>query len=128
MRPAQAGLERAAPGDVGVPRGATVAHSCKAAAFVDPVLEIRRLAGIDRSHLVFRILRAVDVHAVATRRSNHRGDDDLELEPASGIGHNRPAEGRDPEHEQVERAGEQFDDHEAEAGQQPDEIRFHARA
>src|SRR5512135_2714506 len=89
--------------DPRVPGSAAVAHARQARALIDPALEACRLAGVDGRHLPLRVLRAVDVYAIAARRRDGRRDDRLHADALADPGGDRGAERRQREHQQVER-------------------------
>src|SRR6185295_5648268 len=98
-----AGLECFRALDPGVPARAPVAYACETPARVDPTLEARRHASVDRRHLLGAVLRSPDVYSVAARTGDDESDDALDgerLADARGAGR---AERGDAEHEQVER-------------------------
>src|SRR5687768_13842979 len=94
-----------------LPARAAIAHARKPGAGIQPALEARRHAGVDRRHLLCGVPGLVDVHAVAAGRTENRRHEALrgELEPEPG--RQRRAERRDAEHQQVEGAGHELDDH-----------------
>src|SRR5882672_2484176 len=120
-----AGLERFRAFDAGVPARAAIAHAGEAGAGVDPALEAGRHSGVDRRHLPSAVPGAVGVHAVAAGRRNHAGDERLHgKHKAQSRGGGR-AKGRDTEHQQVERSGEELGDDEHQAEHPPCQPSFH---
>src|SRR3954466_6933684 len=80
------GFERDVALDARVPARAAIAHAGEARAGIDPVLEGRRHAGVERRHLLRAVLRAVSVHAVAPGPGDDDGNDDLHGEDLACAG------------------------------------------
>src|SRR3954471_17920355 len=88
-----AGLERLRAVDARVPARAAIAHARKARSRIDPFLEARRHAGVDRRHLPRAVPGPVGVYSVAPGCRNHRRDHDLRAEIEPEIRRRRCAEG-----------------------------------
>ena len=95
-----------------VPARAAIAHPRQARARIEPALEARRHAGIDRWHALAARTGAVDMHAVAARSSEHCGNDALHREGLAVVRCSRGAERRHGEHQEIERTAQELGDDE----------------
>src|SRR3954471_22385161 len=120
------GLERFQALDSGIPARAAVAHPREPRAGIDPGLEARRHAGVDRGHLLGPVLLAIGMYAIAAARGDERREHHLQrkvvAEPCGAGG----AKCGDAEHHQVERPRQQLYDHQREPDDRPDERWIHA--
>src|SRR5258706_3199274 len=108
-----------------VPRSAAVAHARATRALVYPVFEACRLPRIHVRHLPGRVLRAVHVDAVTAESRNRRRDDCLHTKRLAYPGRECRAESRDTEHQQVEGARQQLDDHKPQTQDRPENVFVH---
>src|SRR5262245_39872971 len=111
--------------DASVPARTAVAHPRKPRAYVDPAFETRRHARVDGRHLAGPVLRAVSVHAEAASAGHYREDDRLHAEIPSQPGRRRGAERGQAEHQQIERADQQFGDDQHQPDDRPREGMLH---
>src|SRR5438445_11136873 len=114
-----AGLAGSLARDLRVPERVAVFHACVACTLVDPGFEARRLADVQPPHARGRDRLPVSMHPRDARDGDDCGGDRLPDERAARISDARRHQGRDAEHEQVERAAHQLGDDEDEARDQP---------
>src|SRR5436190_3304256 len=95
-----------------IPRRAAITDARQARALVDPVLEIRRLTGIDLLHLLCRAIDAIDVDPVRAGCGDQPRNDRLDREVVSEVGGGASSECCHAEHQEIERASDQLGDHE----------------
>ena len=124
----RARLGARAGGDPRIPRRAAVLHARRPRARVDPGLEDHGLAEVEE--VVLRASpggagRASGSRATVPTSATAQATDRLRRAAAARPGDGRAGEGAHADHQQVERAGHQLDDHQREAGDDPGEIRFH---
>src|SRR3954467_13541147 len=121
------GLERLGPIDARIPARAAVADAGKPLGRIDPLLEAGRHAGVDGRHLPGAVLRAIEMHAVATHAGHRRRHDNLHGEAQPEPGRPSGAERGDADHQKVERPGEQLCDYQSEPQDRPGQGSIHRR-
>src|SRR5690349_877570 len=120
-------LERFGTLDARVPGRAAVAHAREARTGVEPALEARRHAGVERRHALAARAGAVDVHPVAAGRGDHRRDNALHRKGLRHVGRRRGAERGHRQHHQIERPAQQLGDDEHQSDDGPGKRRLHGR-